>query len=72
MSDKFYLLDSCNTVIYNKYIFGHSRGQNIFLRYIWTLPMVRGSKVLKSWNFLNDKSDGSILCYNIWSLVLSS
>ena len=45
----------------------------IYFSYIFGLhPWVLAHSSQKPWNFLSDKSNGSIFSYNIWSLVLSS
>ena len=45
--------------IYDKYTF-------------WPFGQVLATSFLNPWNILSDKSNGSIFCYNIWFLVLSS
>lgn len=47
MSARFHLLDSCNIVIYKKYMFGHSDDPNTFLMYIWSLSTVPGPQLSK-------------------------
>lgn len=57
-----------NTVIYKKYVFGHSDEQSIFLIsmvFIHIQFLVHSFQ--NPWNFLSNKCNGSIFYYNIWS-----
>lgn len=56
-------------VICRKYKTGHS---DMFLIHIWLLSMILANSSQNPWNFLSDKSNGNISCYNIWCLALSS
>ena len=59
-------------MMYKKYTFGHSNDQSVFLISFWSSPWFLAHRSPKSWNFLSDKSNGSIFCYSIWSPVFRS